>query len=107
MSPVAGMMALIESGEEPVKLLCGEAGSVSAPFGLVSLCVLELVVNPGRSRALWSQPEEANNFPGANAFLAQQILCLFRSFTVLRSQAMRPARLLPFGSPQRTRQARP
>ncbi|RNM24621.1 hypothetical protein EFS38_10870 [Dickeya undicola] len=101
------MMALTESGEEPVKPSCGEAGSANAPFGLVSLCVLELVVNPCRSRVLWPQPEEANNFPGANAFLAQQILCLFRSFTVLRSQAMRPARLLPFGSPQRTRQARP
>ncbi|MBI0440430.1 hypothetical protein F6X50_20795 [Dickeya dianthicola] len=101
------MVTLTASGEEPVKPLCGEAGSAIAPFGLVSLCVLEHVVDPGRSRALWPQPEEANSFPGASTFLAQQILCLFRSFTVFRSQAMRPARLLPFGSPQRTRQARP
>lgn len=50
-STVVGMMILTESGEEPEKLLCGEAGPANAPFGLVSLCVLELVVNPCRSRA--------------------------------------------------------
>ena len=94
------------SGGMLLKPSCGDAEVAMPPFGLGWFgprrpCV---VVNPGGGaaapRASWLQPSGENNFPAAVRLLAGQIVFSSRCSTVLRPQAVQPARPPPAGSQQ-------